>query len=317
MKILITCPPMIRSIKHVAYRFHEKAIDFVTPEFTQTMSEAELIALVPDFDGWIIGDDPATRSVFEAGIAGKLKACVKWGVGIDNVDMKSARDLGIPITNTPGMFGNEVADIAMGYVIALARQTFAVHQGVLDGKWLKPVGNSLAGKTVALVGFGDIGRQTAKRLTACGMKVIAYDPSFKPSDELPNVENAVWPDRIEQADFVVLTCALNNTTHHMLNQATIAKLPTGVRVINVSRGPLIDEDALVESLGSGHVASAALEVAEIEPLPLDSPLRRFPQVLYGSHNASNTVEAVVRTSELAISSLFGFLEAKPPIMLHR
>jgi len=303
---------MIRSIEHVARRFNDLKIEYVCPQFTQTMSELELIDLLPQFDGWIIGDDPATRQVLEAGIKGKLRATVKWGVGVDNVDMSAARELGLPITNTPGMFGNEVADVAMGYVIALARQTFTVHQGVVDGKWLKPVGSSLFGKTVALVGFGDIGRQTAKRLLASGMKVIAYDPQFQPSDEFPEVETAVWPMRTEEADYVVLTCALNAKTRHIINSDSIAKLKTGVRIINVSRGPLIDESALAEALESRQVTSAALEVFDVEPLPLDSRLRQFPQLLFGSHNASNTLEAVVRTSELAITSLIGFLDAASP-----
>lgn len=308
-KVLITCPPMLRAIDRFRAEFARRGLEIHTPNVMQTLSEAELLELVPQFDGWIIGDDPATRRVFTTAKAGKLKAAVKWGVGVDNVDFAACKDLGIPISNTPGMFGREVADIALGYVVALARQTFVIDRGVKAGQWLKPAGASLSEKTVALVGFGDIGRNTAKRLLACELNVIAYDPYFKPAPGLEAVQSAAWPDRVEEADFVVLTCALTKENRHLVNAASLARMKPGVRIINVSRGPLVNEADLAAALTSGHVHSAALEVMEVEPLPAESPLRGFgDRVLFGSHNASNTVEAVNRTSEKAIELLAGFLQ---------
>jgi D-3-phosphoglycerate dehydrogenase len=263
--------------------------------------------LVPDHDGWIIGDDPATREVFAAGKAGRLKAAVKWGIGVDNVDFAACRDLGIQIINTPDMFGAEVADIAVGYVVALARETFDIDRAVRQGGWPKPRGISLSGKTVALVGFGDIGTNTARRLLACGMNVIAYDPVAPDSPDLSQVERGDWPLRVEEADFIVVTCSLTPTSFHMLNPDTLSKVKEGVRLVNVGRGPVIDEAALESALRSGAVYSAALDVFEVEPLPLDSYLRTHPRCVFGSHNASNTSDAVSRTSKIAISKLMEFL----------
>jgi len=309
MRILITCPPMLRAIDRFRDEFTKRGFEIHTPNVTQILSEEELLQLVPQFDGWIIGDDPATRRVFTAAKAGKLRAAVKWGVGVDNVDFAACKDLNIPISNTPGMFGREVADIALGYVISLARETYTIDRGVKSGTWPKPPGNSLSDKTVALLGFGDIGRNTAKRLLACEMNVIVYDPYFKPAAGLESVVSANWPDRLNEADFLVVTCALTKDNRHIVNRDLIAKLPKGVRIVNVSRGPLIDEEALAEGLTSGHVRSAALEVMEVEPLPADSKLRAFgDRVLFGSHNASNTVEAVNRTSQKAIELITGFLK---------
>ena len=310
MKILITCPPMLRTIEQFRPRFTEKNLEIHCPQMTQILPEETLLKLVPQFDGWIIGDDPATRNVFAAGKAGRLKAAVKWGVGVDNVDFAAARELGIPVVNTPAMFGREVADIALGYVIALARETFAIDRGVRANTWPKPAGLSLAGKTVALVGFGDIGRNTARRLLACEMNVIAYDPSYRPAPGLEAVEHADWSQRLSEAHFIVLACALTKDNRHLLNARTLAQCRRGVRIVNVSRGPLIDESALAAALSTGHVHSAALEVFETEPLPADSPLRSFAQCLFGSHNASNTVEAVQRTTARAMESLFNFLHVK-------
>ena len=310
MKILVTCPPMIGLIEEFKPLFTAKGIEVDCPEVVQILSVEELKTLVPQYDAWIIGDDPANHDVFAAGKAGKLRAAVKWGVGVDNVDFVAAKELEIPVTNTPRMFGGEVADIAMGYVTALARQTFIIDRGVREGKWLKPSGISLAGKTVALVGFGDIGRSTAKRLLAADMQVIAYDPYFQPAFGLEAVQSAQWAERIEEADFIVLTCALTKDNWHMLNAETLAQAKHGVRVVNVARGPLIDEAALAQALASGQVHSAALDVFEVEPLPTDSPLRQYERCIFGSHNGSNTVDGVRRASEKAVSLLFDFLGVK-------
>lgn len=309
MKILVTCPPMLRMIDSFRFLFAQHGATITTPDVVQTLSEEELKQLVPQHDGWIIGDDPATREVFEAGKAGKLKAVVKWGIGVDNVDFAACKDLGIPITNTPNMFGGEVADIAMGYVIALARQTFEIDRGVRAGEWPKPRGISLAGKTVALVGYGDIGKNTAKRLLAADMHVVAYDPYAADDSAMPQVKRATWPQRIHEADFIVINCALTPSSHHMLNADVLAQCKAGVRVVNVGRGPVLDERALESALESGQVYSAALDVFEFEPLPEGSYLHRHPRCVFGSHNASNTADAVVRTSEIAIGKLVGFLAA--------
>lgn len=307
MKVLVTCPPMLRRIDEFRPLFAARNVEITTPAVVQTLSIDELLELVPQHDGWIIGDDPATREVFATGQAGRLRAAVKWGIGIDNVDMAACKELGIPITNTPNMFGGEVADIAVGYVIALARETFLIDRGVRNGQWLKPTGISLAGRTAAIVGYGDIGQSLARRLLAADMRVIAYDPTATVT-ATEGVSRAPWPARLDEADFIVVTCSLTASSFHMLNVTTLALARPGVRIVNVARGPVIDEAALIAALESGHVHSAALDVFEAEPLPLTSPLHRHERCIFGSHNASNTADAVDRTSQLAIARLLDFLE---------
>lgn len=307
MKVLVTCPPMLRMIDEFEPLFKKHGMEVTAANVVQTLTEEELIELVPQHDGWIIGDDPATRRVFEAGKAGRLKAAVKWGIGVDNVDFDACKDLGIPITNTPNMFGAEVADIALGYVIGLARQTFEIDRGVRAAEWPKPRGISLKDKTVALIGYGDIGKNTAKRLLACEMKIIAYDPGSPDDPNLSEVQRAQWPDRLEEADFIVINCALTKSSYHMINDETLAKCKLGVRIVNVGRGPIIDERALERALETGRVYSAALDVFELEPLPPKSGLRNHSECVFGSHNSSNTVDAVVRTSEIAIMKLWKFV----------
>lgn len=308
--VLVTCPPMLGQIDLFMDYAAKRGLRLHPAKVTQVMSEAELKDLLPEYDGWIIGDDPATRAVFEAGQGGRLTAAVKWGIGVDNVDFAACKDLGLPIINTPMMFGAEVADVALGYVIGLARETFLIDRSVRAGDWIKPAGISLGGKTVGVVGLGDIGHNSCSRLQALGMTVVAYDPGVEGDAGLDGLERAVWPNRVEELDFLVFTCALNEHNHHMLNSEVLAKAKDGIRIVNVARGPLIDEAALIAALQSGKIYSAALDVFEVEPLPMDSPLREMERCVFGTHNGSNTVDAVIRASHAAIDHLAGFLQSK-------
>ncbi len=309
MKILVTCPPMLGLKEQFIPILESYGCTVECPEFTQVMAEEELIRIMPEFDGWIIGDDPATRAVFESGKKGNLKAAMKWGIGTDNVDFEACKDLDIPISNTPDMFGGEVADVGVGYLISLARETFFIDREIRKGNWPKNRGISIAGKTVGLIGYGDIGKSAASRLVALGMNVHAYDPGKQSIDDA-GVELKTWPASINECDFLLFTCSLNSKNRHMLNKEVFNTCKPGVRVVNVARGPLIDEAALCEALKSGLVHSAALDVFEVEPLPMDSYLREHPLCIFGSHNSSNTVDAVEKTNIVAIEKLMTFLEQK-------
>ncbi|MXO67079.1 phosphoglycerate dehydrogenase [Altererythrobacter endophyticus] len=298
---------MLGMIDEFRDEFSQRGMELFAPTVRQTMSEEELIELLPNYDGWIIGDDPASSRVLEAGAAGNLRALVKWGIGTDNVDFDAAQRLGLPISNTPGVFGKEVADLAMNYVSGLARQSFRIDREIRqDNGWPKPAGISLAGKTASLVGFGDIGRNTAKRLLAADMNVQVYDPSYAPFEGL-NVQPLSWPEGLDKADFIIFTAPLNANTRHMFNPDLLPVVKLGVRIVNVGRGPLIDETALIEGLADGTIHSVACDVFENEPLPFDSPLRAYPDNIFGSHNGSNTADAVSRVSHRAIELIDGFL----------
>lgn len=310
MRVLVTCPPMLGMIDEFRPVFARSGVELEAPKVVQTLSEDELIALLPGFDGWIIGDDPASARVLEAGAAGKLKAIVKWGVGVDNVDFAAAKRLNLPAVNTPGVFGREVADLAVNYVNGLARESYYIDREIrLNKTWPKPRGISLAGRTAGVIGFGDIGRNTALRLLAAEMHIIAYDPAFRPLDG-HQVENKPWPEGVEACDFLVFTAPLNAHTRHMFNEDVLARVKPGVRIVNVGRGPVVKETALLAGLESGRIHSAALDVFEIEPLAPDNVLRTYDRCIFGSHNASNTEDAVRRVSLQAIGHMFDFLGVK-------
>lgn len=308
LKVLVTCPPMLRRIDQYRYEFEKRNIELITPNVVQVLTEDELVQLVPEVDGWIIGDDPATERVFTAGKRGKLKAAVKWGVGVDNVDFAACKKLELPIANTPGMFGGEVADLAIAFLLGLARQSYYIHEEVKKGNWVKPSGVSVNGKTIAVVGLGDIGRSVIQRLAGFGVQIIGYDPfSEKSAEELGISQKCIFPESIEQADFVILTCALTPSSKHMIRRETLGLMKHGVRIVNVARGGLIREEDLLIALESGKVAAVALDVFEHEPLSAENPLLSFPQCIFGSHNGSNTMEGVDRATRKAMELMFGFL----------
>lgn len=308
-KVLVTCPPMLGLFDEFVEPAKQLGLELVAAKTTQVLSEKELMQSLPSYDGWIIGDDPATYQVFSAGKAGRLTAAVKWGIGVDNVDFSACDTLGIPIINTPNVFGAEVADLAVGLMLGLARHTFYIDREIRQNfNWPKPAGMSVSGKKIGIVGFGDIGYNTAKRLMGFDVSITAYDPGIEGNRDLNYVTRKPWPESLGELDFLIFTCALNKHNYHMLNEDTLALMKPDSRIVNVARGPLIDESALVAALQIGHIAAAALDVFEVEPLLKTSPLRAMPQCIFGSHNGSNTVEGVRRASYKALEELSRFFK---------
>jgi D-3-phosphoglycerate dehydrogenase len=180
---------------------------------------------------------------------------------------------------------------------------------VRSGAWPKPAGRSLQNKVVGIVGYGYIGQAVARKVGAIGMKPIIYDPIKQPAKN-DGVPIASWPDRLEELDFLVLACALTPKNRHLINMDTISKTKKGLILVNIARGGLIDQVALRNALDSGQVSAAALEVLDEEPPQDNEPLLSYANCVFGSHNSSNTVEAVHRTSLLAIQLLFDRLGFK-------
>ncbi len=313
---------MILRIKH--YKERLKDYDIFIPEFNQTVSEDKLIKLIPDFDAWIVGDDPATRKVLKAGVKKKLKCVIKWGIGTDNIDKEAIKELGIKFSNTPNMFGSEVADVAIGYLISLTRKLYIINQNVKNGRWYKPTGISIKDQKVCLIGFGDIGRSVAQRLIVMGANLYVSDPGFSRKDdkiicnynteiEIPPELNNISLNSINvcatNALIVIITCPLVESTYHLINNDLINLLQDKCYIVNVSRGPIVDEKVVVTNLETGKIAGFAADVFEKEPVIPYNPLCRFNNVIVGSHNASNTYQAVDRSSYKAIELVKKFLSS--------
>jgi D-3-phosphoglycerate dehydrogenase len=256
------------------------------------LTPAELRAIIGEYDGLAIRSaTKVTREVLDAGA--KLKVVGRAGIGVDNVDVKSATSRGVVVMNTP--FGNAIttAEHAIALMFALARQLPEASASTKAGKWEKNrfMGVELTGKTLGLIGCGNIGSIVADRAVGLKMKVLAYDPYLTEARALAlGVEKAELADILPRADFITLHTPLIDATRNILSREALAKTKKGVRIVNCARGGLLDEAALYDALKSGHVAGAALDVFETEPAT-DSPLFALDNVVCTPHLGAATTEA--------------------------
>jgi len=307
-RVLVSCVQMQGELHRFEQDFAARGIELVVPEVHQQLSEEELLEIMPEIDGVIVGDDKFTAAVLES--SPRLHILSKWGVGTDCIDLEAAARLGITVTNTPGVFADDVANVATCYILMLARGLHRVDAAVRAGTWLKVEGESLRGKVLGVVGLGSIGRALAERARALGMEVTGCDPAAqaRAAAEAAGVRATALDDVLATADYLALCCPLTPQTHHLIDARALAVMKPGAKLVNVARGPIVDEPALADALRTGHLAGAGLDVFETEPLPAGSPLRELPQVILGAHNGSNAREAVERTSRLAVENLLAHLD---------
>jgi D-3-phosphoglycerate dehydrogenase len=243
---------------------------------------------------------------------GKLRAVVRAGVGVDNIDVAAATRKGIVVMNTPG--GNTVstAEHTLTLLMAVARLLPAADASLRAGKWErgKFVGSQLAGKTLGIIGLGRIGREVSRRALAFDMKVVGTDPFLAPEraaqlgiESVPDLD-ALLP----RCDFLTVHVPGGPETRDMIGAAQLAKLPKGARVINCARGGIYNEQALAEALASGHLAGAALDVFAQEPPPPDHPLLKLPNVVVSPHLGASTVEAQTSVAREAAQLVIDFLQ---------
>jgi len=313
-KALLTCHHLLRHVEALRPQYEALGVEIVAPEAVgQQFDAAAMRALIIGVDGVIAGDDEIDESVLKAGRDAGLKAVVKWGIGTDSIDKAAAKRLDIPVYNTPGVFSDEVADLALSLLLMLTRQTHRMHQSVVDGGWLQIEGRTLAGKTAGVVGLGSIGRGVARRVAALGMEVIGSDVAEIDPALLSEfgVVQAPFDRVLTESDVILIACALTPENRHLFDAGAFEHMRDGVFIVNVSRGPLIDEAALADALASGKIAGAGLDVFEVEPLPAESPLRKFDNCVFCTHNGSNTREAVARINQMSTDILFHAIGVKP------
>jgi D-3-phosphoglycerate dehydrogenase / 2-oxoglutarate reductase len=303
-RALIACRQMQDCFERFAPRLESLGIECVLPTVVQQLEEPELLTMIGEFEGMIAGDDHLTGAVLAR--ATRLKIVSKWGIGTDSIDLAAAERLGIKVMNTPAVFGDDVADVAAGYLVLVARRLHLIDRSVRDGGWLKHRGIRLADRTLGIYGLGSIGRTVARRGQGFGMRVVGYDIAAGSATLAADagIETVARPEQLfAESDFLVLCAPATPETDHVVCADSLAQMRAGSFLINVSRGSLVDEAALADALEAGRLAGAALDVFESEPLPKASRLRALDGCIFGSHNASNTEQGVLRASELAVQNL--------------
>ena len=280
----------------------------------QLADEAETASAVAGADVVFNNFAPMTRPVM-AGLAPGA-VVIRYGVGVDNVDLNAARDLGVRVCNVPDYGVEEVADHAAAMALFLARKVHRFDAAIRAGDWkiTKIVDGlrSLSDSTVGMVGFGRIAQGFARRMQAFGCRIVAHDP-FVETDIAKAADVTLLPleEVIAAAHILSLHAPLTEATRHMIGAAELAALPEQAIVVNASRGGLIDEDALALALHSGRIAAAGLDVFEVEPLPKDSPLRDAPNLYLTPHAAFYSDASVRRLQSLAAEEAARALRGDP------
>ena len=269
----------------------------VTPE--------ELMEMLPEFDAMVVRSRTKVREPL-IDVATNLKAIVRGGVGLDNIDVDYARSKGVQVLNTPTASTDAVAELTIGYIFALARHIPQMAASMKAGEWAKKSfkGSEVGGKTLGLVGAGRIAQATGRRAKALGMSVVAYDPYVESAE---GIEMMSLEEVLSKADYLSLHVPHTDETHHIIGAEELAKAKEGLYIINCGRGGTLDEEALYAALESGKVAGAALDVYESEPSK-GHKLYTLSQVIGSPHVGAGTSEASARVGAEVAQNVIGALK---------
>lgn len=255
------------------------------------MTEEELVEALKGMDVVIAGTDPFTGRVIREGAATGLRMVARFGIGLDNVDLKAATECKVVVTYAPKASSDSVAEFTVALLLSLLRHIPEADSATKRGEW--PMGAlrgvQVSGKMVGVIGFGTIGKKVAEILTAMGSRVIAYDPYVNDDPRLTSLERV-----LKESDIVTVHSALNSGTRHLLGKREFDLMKKDAVFVNTARGTIVDEKALYSALESKAIAGAALDVLESEPPSGAHPLAKLPNVLLTPHIAGNTVQATAR-----------------------
>lgn len=273
-------------------------------------SEEELLKVIDNVDGIIVGLDPITEKVLEKGK--KLKVVSKYGVGVDNIDCETAKKLGIKVTYTPGANNESVADFAFSLMLTLSRNVHKLDDMVRNNKWQKLIGTEVYGKTIGIIGTGAIGKGVARRAKGFNMEVLAYD--IYPDEKFASEIGMKYVDKetiLKKADFISLHVPMTKEMYHFIDKDELDAMKDSAIIINTSRGGIVNEDALYHALKDKKILGAALDVYETEP-PTNNKLLELDNILLSPHCGASTIDATNRMGVMAAEGLISILEGKEP-----
>ena len=318
MKALILapfCPSVLERLKQSVDVIYESWMDtrrLVTPEELIDRIQGQDIAIV------VVEADFVFREVFEK--ASKLKLVGACRGNVPHVDIEAATEHSVLVVNTPARNAIAVAELTVGLMLALLRNIPAAHQMVSSGRWVDPTaayfslrGAELAGKTIGIIGFGAIGQQVAKRLSAFETSILVYDPHIDP-EEIKRVgaRSLELDELVEQSDFVTLHCPTLPETIGLINAPRIALMKPTAYLVNTASAAIVDREAIVQALREGHIAGAAFDVYETWPVQSDDPLLKLDNVVLTPHIGGATDETVVRHSQMMADDIERFLRGQRP-----
>lgn len=305
MKVLITSRSFGQIGNAAKNILLDAGIEIVNKSVGFSMEEFQNI--IPEFDALIIGAHDFSEADMER--CPNLKIICKHGVGLDNIHLNKAKELGIAVTNAPGTNSNAVADLAFGLMLSVARKIDYSSEMVHQGIWKSHIGQDVCYKTLGLLGFGAIAKNVARRARGFGMTVLTYDPFVK---ELPEefqdfVKLCSFNEVVESCDFLSVHMPLTPETKYIVNADVMSRMKNGAYVINTARGGIVEEEALYNALVSGHLNGAAMDVVESEPMGKEHKLLSLPNVVVTPHIGMYSEEAIDAVSQICARNVVACL----------
>lgn len=290
-----------------------RMIEMPTGDLTSA-EEAEASREMKDVVAVLLRPGALSRTLLQQ--CPRLRMIAVHGAGYDKVDLKTAADLGITVTNAPGANAIGVAELTIAVAVALIREFVPVTNATKGGLWneARRQGTELAGKTLGILGVGNVGSRVASRAIGFDMKVIAYDPAYTAEQfAARGMEWRPFNEVVESADILTLHVPLDETTFHLLDQKAVSRMKAGAYLLNLARGPVVDEKAVEQALRNGHLAGAAFDVREEEPPGNVDSLRELPNVIVTPHIGGSTDEALSRIAQVCADEISRFLRGEPPL----
>ncbi len=310
-RVLVTPTSFAKYDSSLSKELEDKVGEVYYNTSGKPLKEKDLLLLIKDFDGYIAGLDEITARVIDK--AKNLKVIARYGVGIDKVDLDAALAKGIYVTVTPGANSVSVAELTIGLLIAAARNIVLANNETKEGQWPRLKGISLSGKNAGIIGLGKIGKEVVLNLKQFQVNIFAYDIKF---DKTFAKENDITYQELDQllknSDFVLIHIPVLPSTVKIVNKDFLSRMKKDSILINTSRGDLIDEEALYESLKSGHLRAAAIDSFCSEPDYLKCPLKSLPQVIVTPHIGAATDEASNGMTRISIEECIAVLSGNKP-----
>ena len=273
------------------------------------IKEKVMLSVIDQFDAIICGDDEITKKVIEKGVKSRLKVISKYGSGLDKIDLDAAKEFNIPITSCQAVNQTTVAEHVFALLLSYVKNIIPEHEYVQQSRWKRLIGNDIGGKTLGVMGTGNVGKEVVKRALAFGMNILAFDkfPDYKFSSQYGITYVTSAEEIYEKSDIITLHMYLDDNSRHLINKKAMSKMKKGIIIVNTARAELVKQSDVLNEIESGKIGGYLTDVLEKEPIEEQHPYLNNPKIIITPHIGSRTHENVVKQGTMAVENLINQL----------
>jgi D-3-phosphoglycerate dehydrogenase len=273
------------------------------------LEEKVILSVIDQFDAIICGDDEITKAVIEKGVNSRLKVISKYGSGLDKIDLDAAKAFNLPVTNCPSVNQTTVAEHVFALLLSYVKNIIPEHEYVQQASWERLIGKDIGGKTLGVMGTGNVGKEVIKRALAFGMNILAFDkfPNHEFSSQYGITYSASAEEIYQKSDIITLHMYLDDNSRHLINKKAIKTMKKGIIIVNTARAELVNQSDVLEEIESGKIGGYLTDVLEKEPIEDKHPFLNNPKILITPHIGSRTYENVVKQGTMAVKNLINQL----------